>query len=224
MNDSTLRSDYFFMEEILGIMPRARKVSKLAEEGKTSLQSGGKTYHGSIASISKKAKRLVQQAQRRGITLQVMPQVLERHKNNSSWYCGSRDLITWKVEIVLVPGNKTISFNLSELEEDILEHIARHIAETYKDDLDMPSIASSDNYQLVIKRLPTSANNPRYVRIQDNQCLKTILEGLTIVEHPTLYCVTNGHMNEFPIGANEITEKIEITSAAKDPTDPGASV
>jgi hypothetical protein len=227
MSDSTLRSDYFFMEEILDIMPRARKVSKLTEEGKSltndNIHSSSSKNPRSIASINKKAKRLVQQALCRGITLQIMPPVLERHKNNSSWYCGSTDLITWKVEVVLVTQKKTFSFNLSEREEGILNHISKCI-ESYEDKLNMPSILSSDNYQLLIKRLPSSANNPRYVRIKNNDCLKTVLEGFTIVEYPTLDCVTNEDMNDFPVGTNGITEKTPVTSTVKDSTDSGSPV
>ena len=221
MSDSTLRSDYFFMEEILDIMPRANKISKLAEEGKLStagnnnIRSSQMKNPRSIASINKKAKRLVQQARNRGITLQIMPPVLERHKNNSSWYCVSKNLITWKVEVVLVPRQKTISFNLSEQEVGILDHISKHIEQTRENEADMPSLLSSDNYQLVIKRLPSSANNPRYIQIERNECLKKVLEGLTIVEYPTLYCVANEDMTGFPIGANGISEEMVPGSASK---------
>ena len=117
MDDDSLRSDYFFMEEVLEMMPRASKISKLAEEN--SMQS---IAHRSTTSMNsrKKSKRLVQQAERRGITLQVMPCVMERHKKNSSWYCSPRDLITWKTEVVIIPTHKIYSINISEQEEEIL--------------------------------------------------------------------------------------------------------
>ena len=224
MSDSTLRSDYFFMEEVLDVMPRARKVSKLAEDGKlsanNSIHNSSSTKQRSIASINKKAKRLVQQALRRGVNLQIMPQVLERHRNNSSWYCASKDLMTWKVEVILVPKMKTFSFNLSEQEEGILGHISKFIACNYTDDSDIQSTISSDNYQLLIKRLPSSANDPRFIRIQNNDSLKSTLEDLTIVEHPTIYCVTNEDMKDFPIGASGITEKTSIPSSSKDSSHP----
>jgi len=215
------------MEEVLDTMPRARKISKLAEEEKSPTNNNSNTNnsnnHKSIAFINKKAKRLVQQAQRRGITLQVMPPVLERHKKNSSWYCGPRDLITWKVEVVLVPTRKTFSFNLSEQEEGIFDRILKHIAEFHKDDSDMPTSLPSDNYQLLIKRLPGSANNPRYIQIKDNQCLRKVLEGLTIVEHPTIHFVPNENMKDFPIGTNEITEKTATNPMIQDSTNHGTS-
>jgi len=220
MNDSTLRSDYFFMEEILGVMPRARKVSKLAEEGKSTVNCDSSVNNSSknprsISSVNKKAKRLVQQALRRGVTLQVMPPVMERHRNNSSWYCSSRDLITWKVEVILVPQMKTFSFNISEQDQGIIGQISNFIISTYKDDADMPSSMSSDNHQVLIKRLPSSANSPRYIRIKNGDSLKKALEGLTIVEYPTIYCVADGSMKDFQLGTTVITEKTTTTSTSE---------
>mmetsp|Transcript_14075 Transcript_14075/g.35372 ORF Transcript_14075/g.35372 Transcript_14075/m.35372 type:complete len:307 (+) Transcript_14075:387-1307(+) len=228
MSDSTLRSDYFFMEEILGVMPRARKVSKLAEDGKTTAndctRDNASQKNRSVASINKKAKRLVQQALRRGITLQVMPPVMERHRNNSSWYCSSRDLITWKVEVILVPKMKTFSFKLSEQEEGILGHISKYIADTYADDSEMPSTISPDDHQLLIKRLPSSASNPRYIQIKNNESLKTVLDGLTIVEYPTIYCVNDESMKDYPLGTSVITEEASMSSASKDSHPKEASI
>ncbi len=236
MDDSTLRSDYFFMEEVLDVMPRAKKVSKLAEEGKSvnnSIHNNASKNNKSMVSINKKAKRLVQQAQRRGITLQIMPPVLERHRNNSSWYCSSKDLITWKVEIILEPKKKTFSFNLSEQEEGILGRISNHVTSTYADDPNIPPEISPDKYQLLIKRLPSSANNPRYIQINSNDSLRTVLDGLTIIEYPTLYCVANENLKDFPVGASGITETASLPSAseatsappaAKDSSHPGASL
>ncbi len=221
MNDSTLRSDYFFMEEILGVMPRARKISKLAEEGK-SIANGNSSCDNSpknprsIFSINKKAKRLVQQALRRGVTLQVMPPMMERHRNNSSWYCTSRDLITWKVEVILVKQKKTFSFNMSEQDQGIFSQISNAINNIYKDDSGMPSKISSDKHQLLIKRLPSSANSPRYIRIKNDDSLNKALEGLTIVEYPTIYCVSDESMKDFPLGTSVMTEKQPPTFASKD--------
>ncbi|MGK3737673.1 MAG: hypothetical protein ACI90V_004520 [Bacillariaceae sp.] len=209
MNDNTLQSDYFFIEEVLEIMPRASKISKLAEENSISTNTSTSTINNnrSIASLNKKARRLVNQAKNRGITLQVMPGFLERHKNNTSWYCGPRDNITWKVEIIIMPTNKTFSIQLSEKEENILDCITKHIVEFHKDDSDIPSTLSGSNYQLFTKRLPSSAKNPKYVQIENSVCLKKALNGLTIIEHPTIYCVPNDNLEDFPIGTEKITEE-----------------
>mmetsp|Transcript_7191 Transcript_7191/g.17533 ORF Transcript_7191/g.17533 Transcript_7191/m.17533 type:complete len:99 (-) Transcript_7191:96-392(-) len=83
--------------------------------------------------------------------------------------------------------------------------------ETYGGDLGIASMVASDNYNLLIKRLPSSADKPRFVAIEKNMCLKTVLEGLTIVEHPTIYCVSNEFKEDFPIGTNEIIEEVSDT-------------
>mmetsp|Transcript_25562 Transcript_25562/g.28670 ORF Transcript_25562/g.28670 Transcript_25562/m.28670 type:complete len:305 (-) Transcript_25562:916-1830(-) len=211
MSDSTLRSDYFFIEEVLEIIPRARKISKLAEEKSTKTTAiTNKNNHRSNTAMDKKARRLANQAERRGITLQIMPSFLERHKNNTSWYCGPRDLITWKVEVIIMPTKKTFSFKLSEQEEAIFDCISTHMVEFYKDDSDIRDMLLGSNYQLLIKRLPSSAKSPKYIRIEDNECLKKVLEGLTIIENPTIYCVPNESLKEFPIGTEKITERTDI--------------
>ena len=210
MNDNTLQSDYFFIEEVLEIMPRASKISKLAEENSISTGTSTSAINNnrSTASLNKKARRLVNQAKNRGITLQVMPSFLERHKNNTSWYCGPKDNITWKVEIIIMPTKNFFSFQLSEKEENILDCISKHIGEFHRDDSDVPTTLLG-SYQLFTKRLPSSAKDPKYVQIENNICLKKALNGLTIIEHPTIYCVPNENLKDFPIGTEKITEKTD---------------
>jgi len=214
MSDNTLRSDYFFIEEVLETIPRARKISKLAEENftNTTATTNNKNNHRSNGAMDKKARRLASQAERRGISLQIMPSFLERHKNNTSWYCSPRDLITWKVEVIIMPTKKTFSFKLSEQEEAIFDCVSTHMVEFYKDDSDIRNMLLGSNYQLLIKRLPSSAKSPKYVRIEKNECLKKVLEGLTIIENPTIYCVPNESLKEFPIGTEKITEKTDIVN------------
>jgi hypothetical protein len=205
MNESTLRSDYFFLEEVLEQVPRASKIAK------TDTDYNG---HGSSSkkqsTMNKKSRRLVQQAERRSITLRTMPPVMERHKRNTSWYCGPRDMIIWKVEVILHPTKQIINFDLSENEENILilQHILKHLS---------PSggiSGISNNYKLFIKR-PSAANKPRYIEMKPHERLRKALEGLTIIEHPTIYCVPNDetHLKEFPIGTEEILEDTTTTSS-----------
>ena len=134
------------------------------------------------AAINKKSRRLVQQAERRNVILQTMPPIMERHQKNTSWYCGPRDMITWKVEVIMHPSQQTVSFNLSENEENILEHISKHLRPSEE--------LTNNNYKLFIKR-PSPANKPRYIEMKPDECLRKVLDGLTIIEHPTIYCVPN---------------------------------
>lgn len=188
MTDGTVRSDYFFLEEVLEQIPRNGKRARTHQEA-----SPGQAK-------SKKMQRLVQQAERRGIMLQVMPPMMVRHKSNSSWYCPPRDTITWKVEAIVCPSKTSVHFNLSENEENILSHVSKQIQ---KEGIPIPS---GVEFCLFLLRLPSSAKNPRYVEISDSDSLKTILRGMTIVEHPTLYLVPKEMRGQFPTGSETITE------------------
>ena len=112
MSDSTTRSDYFFLEEVLNNLPKNRKRARIQET--------------SSKNSSKKSRRLIQQAERRGINLQMMPSMMERHKKNSSWYCAPRNQITWKVEIVVHPENRALTFQVSEYDENLFDTVSEN--------------------------------------------------------------------------------------------------
>ncbi|KAL3903499.1 MAG: hypothetical protein SGARI_005354 [Bacillariaceae sp.] len=203
MSDSSLRSDYFFLEEVLDQMPRARKVSKMEHPA----DSGGSKHNNKQQATNKKSRRLQQQAEKRGITLQILPSFMEQHKNNNSWYCGPRDLITWKVDCILVPDTEKISFKLLENEEGILEQILKRVPQQ-NDNATMEDASSDSEYKVFVKR-PSPANQPRYKEVNPNESLRDALKGLTIVEHPTIYCVRNikEHLQRFPTGSGLVVEQ-----------------
>ena len=192
MTDRSLRSDFFFLEEVLEHLPRNRRI-KATQETSTSQQK------------SKKLRRLVQQAEHRGITLQIMPSMMVRHQSNSSWYCGPRDTITWKVEVVVHPSKIAVSFNISENEKNITDRILRHCE---KSGIEM----QPEGYILLLMRLPAPAKNPRYVEIGPDDTLKSALKGMMIVEFPTIYCVPHDIRHKFPTDSGKI---IEITQEEK---------
>lgn len=209
MNDNSLRSDYFFLEEVLDQIPRANKMAKM--EPSTNYHTVNRNNHrpsaGNSNNACKKTRRLLQQAERRGVDLQIMPTIMERRKKNSSWYCGPRDTITWKVEAILMPSQKKFFFSLSENEDNILQHVSKHMDVNSRNN--NPSFLSIpvQEYQCFIKRLPSSANSPHYVQIQPSDSLRNVLKGLTIVEHPTIYCVPAEMTDEFPTGTDKIIEQ-----------------
>ena len=57
-------------------------------------------------------------------------------------------------------------------------------------------------------RLPSQANRPRYLRVDDpsTTSLRQVLQGQTIIEYPTLYLVPDELAHEFPIGTDKIEE------------------
>jgi hypothetical protein len=232
MNDDSLRSDYFFLEEVLTQMPRARKVACI-EHGSVvgSGGSGGDNHHhpsrqrrqeqrhrNPSTSTNKKSRRLVQQAQRRNITLQLLPSFMERHQTNTSWYCGPRDMITWRVEFIFIPTGITRSFQISENEQNLWHYIQQqHTSESHP----MTEIQDNKEYKLFLKRFPSPANQPRYIELNattttttttTTTSLRTALEGLTIIEYPTIFCVPNvaEHLKDFPTGTQLIVEEANV--------------
>jgi hypothetical protein len=213
MSDSTLRSDYFFLEEVLDQIPRARKLAKLDPPTTDHHRNGGHSRHhpsttgnNTNSNVNKKIRRLIQQAGRRGVTLQIMPPIMERHRNNTSWYCNPRDMITWKVEVIVIPSKTIISFSISESEDNILQQVSKHIINSSIDTV-LGAAINCNDYHCYIKRLPSSANSPRYVQILPHDNLRTVLQGLTVIEYPTIYCVPNEMIDEFPAGTDMIVEQ-----------------
>jgi hypothetical protein len=179
MTDSSLRSDYFLLEEVLDRMPRDPKRVK-------------------VENPSKMARRVLQQCKRREIQLQVMPPMMERHKTNTSWYSAPRDTITWKVEVILHPSLGTITFQLSENEENVITHI--------RNQFDKVNMTLNGVHHLFVKQLPTSAKSPCYFELHDTDSLRRFLPKKAVVEHPTIYCVPADSVAKFPTGTNKITE------------------
>jgi hypothetical protein len=217
MTDSTLRSDYFLLEEVLNQMPRTKnshpnhnhpnnKRAKLAPNHQSQNNS-----HNNNSNVTKTVRRLVQQAERRGTTLQIMPPIMERHKSNNSWYCAPKDTITWKVEALVyyhhpdLGKKSSLSFQLSENEEHIMDHVVNRCE---KEGVPLLGV-----YKLFLKELPSSAKNPRYVQVQETDTLKKLLTGRTVVEHPTIYCVPDEQVHEFPTTATD-TKITEMSSTA----------
>jgi hypothetical protein len=224
MNNDSIRSDYFFLEEVLTQMPRARKIahieySHVAGSDDTLIRNDQRhnpkrqhlqnQHRRNDTSINKKSRRLVQQAQRRNITLELLPSFMERHKNNTSWYCGPRDMITWKVEFIFIPTKITHCFQISENQENLLDYIRQQPQQLISNNNHVTESLESD-FKLFLKRLPSPANQPRYIELNDaTTCLRTALDGLTIIEHPTIFCVPNvaDRLKDFPTGTKLIVEE-----------------
>lgn len=186
MTDRTLRSDYFFLEEVLQHLPGHGKRLKTED-----LSSQKQTAN------SKKSRRLVEAAERRGITLQIMPAMMARHQSNSSWYCTPKDTITWKVEVIVHPSKELVTFNLPENEENLADQISKHFKKAN-------IVTSLGDYRLFIKRLPSNAKHPLYRKLGASDCLKTALRGMTIVEHPTIHYVPRHRWHEFSTDTDKI--------------------
>lgn len=221
MNDSILKSDYFFLEEVLDQIPRARKAAKMEHTDTSTVPSAGtnpkqkrksdnSNSNFNDAKRAKMSRKLLQQATKRGISLQIMPSFMERHKRNTSWYSVPRDTITWKIEAELVPTHQKVDFTWSEDNENLRSKILQQFglkAGSDSDDNGDNNNKDGEGYHLFVKRLPSKASSPRYVELDGHTSLRMALNGLTIIEHPTIYCVPTIHQHEFAVGTEMVVEQ-----------------
>lgn len=63
----------------------------------------------SPTSLSKRFSLLLRAARQRGVTLEIMPAAFEKHRRNSSLYDVDKDVLYWRVEVVIVTerGDRT---------------------------------------------------------------------------------------------------------------------
>ena len=212
MTDGTLRSDYFFLEEVLDHMPRNRKRARLPQQASHGIPSASTSESSVVGknaldplhiknTQSHKSRRLIQQAQIRGTTLQLMPPFMERHKHNTTSYNLNKNTIFWKIDVIVEPEKRVVSLSLSETEEGVMNQIAKRCFGN-----DFATRLQETKYHLFLKKIPTSAKNPKYVKIDHTTNLKQALAGETIIEYPTIYCVPENQLNEFPTGNDMIVD------------------
>ena len=200
MTDNTLRNDYFFLEDVLN-QTSSKKL---------------KTETSNNDPPSKNRRRLVSQAQQRGVTLQLMPSIMERSKKNSSFYSAQKDLITWRAEVIMVSDpTKNITFNVCESESNVMEHVEKRC------DQSLPT------HSLFLKLPSRPHNNPLYLRLEPNDSLQQSLRGQTIIEHPTIFCVPEDQVQNFPTGTDKIEtidEQPTTSTSADTTTDEAAKI
>ena len=184
MSDQSLRSDYFFLEDVLNQTVKRQKPN-----------------HEKKSHLSKNKKKLKEQARERGIEFKMMPPIMERHKSNSSWYSIQKDTITWKVEVIRIPDRTSVSVHIDEHRTDILDVIRKAFSD---DDDSGVSLLDSNHHKLFVKA-PSSAKTPQYAEIPSFSPLNQALRGLTVIEYPTIYMVPPEKLDEFPT----ITPKIK---------------
>jgi hypothetical protein len=136
MNDTTLRNDYFFLEDVIRTVDGGKrllpKVGPIQSDGTplTLLSqieyscheksnhhhaleddttttttsnhhpSSNKRFKPNSDRLPPRWRRLVHEANRRNITLLLMPQGMTRHKMNTSYYRHQTDTLVWKLEFV----------------------------------------------------------------------------------------------------------------------------
>ena len=176
---------------------------------------------------SKNKQRLVDMAKDRNIHLLLMPPGMQRHKNNKSTkYDAKKDLIFWKVEFIfhvytIIKGKEvhsTATIVLDRVPEDQslmkyfkvefekqLYHSAqsetRNIISKFRKSKDLTSL--HDNVHSLMKKIP-SPGSAKYSRVDIQSSLKDILQGMTVIEFPTIDVILNDNSNRFPLIIQEI--------------------
>ncbi|GFH44138.1 hypothetical protein CTEN210_00612 [Chaetoceros tenuissimus] len=176
---------------------------------------------------SKNKQRLVDMAKDRNIQLLLMPPGMQRHKNNKSTkYDTKKGLIFWKVEFIfhvytIIEGKEvhsTATIVLDRVPEDQplmkyfkvefekqLYHSAqsetRNIISKFRKSKDLTSL--HENVHSLMKKIP-SPGCAKYSRIDLHSSLKDILQGMTVIEFPTIDVVLNDNAKRFPLMIQDI--------------------
>lgn len=156
-------------------------------------------------------KRLVKEASNRGIDLLLMPYGMEKRKKNNTAYKAKTDTILWKVEWAFhVSGDKRMSPSSTRIldrfsEMSILETELCKITKKLVTSDRSAQFANSENLLLFIKILPCSSKNAKYVKVDKAQSLRQALQGLTIIEFPTVEVVHEKNVSLFQTLIEEIT-------------------
>jgi hypothetical protein len=216
MNDSTVNSDYFFLENVLQTMDGGKRLIKqigaIAGGGSQRLlpevddanngndddddddndRRDQKRRKPNVEHLPPKWRRLVQQAKERDITLLLMPPGMERHKSNTTHVHAKSNVFMWKVEFAIhVDGTAaTTIVSLNKVPEDaIIRHEWEKVA---------PNVSPAQDLHFMFKMIPCPANRPSYMELDKESTLKDALRGMTVIEYPTIDVVIATELHKFP--------------------------
>jgi hypothetical protein len=200
MSDTTLTSDYFFLEDVMRHVKKPRlslaiHTSTTEPETHPLLQkidrTGSDRFQRLPQHLPQKMRKLVQAAASRGTRILIQPSGLSRHQENRS-YVNKEGIIYWSVEI-LIYRERDDANQCCEKKERIL---AGPFAETSRvRDVVPTTIPTGCSYYL--RRFPSVVHQPIHV----DSTWKEILQDMTLIEFPTLYI---GPQTKFPQAITEV--------------------
>jgi hypothetical protein len=209
MSDTTIRSDYHFLENVLTTMDGGKRLLRKVGAAQTEPRKQEEVLVHSMMQLSQddhdvepQAKRprtknrLVQKAEDRGVTLLQMPPGMQRHKSNTSWYHAKTDTFYWKVDFLIHDtSSPTRVLSLPKLSEhaNLSEELAKALPDL------------SNNSHLLVKRLPCRSNSPSYIELdRKSSTLHTALQDMTVIEYPTIEVVPPELLDRFPRQIQEV--------------------
>jgi len=216
MDDRTMDSDYHFLEDVLGQVESSQRYLKQMGG------SGGNQHHKKrqrleaqaephpVLKISEfkgplvnsnvshpKWRHFQQQASDRGVQLVFMPPGMQRHKLNKSYV--KEDAIYWTVEWCVYSAKTN---------QPSVRQTTTLVPESAIVEKALPtSIAPSQQYSFLMKKLPSPSNQPKYVQLSNTTTLAEALRDMTVIEYPTIDVVPLGRLDEFPRVIEEIQKQ-----------------
>mmetsp|Transcript_17372 Transcript_17372/g.32940 ORF Transcript_17372/g.32940 Transcript_17372/m.32940 type:complete len:344 (+) Transcript_17372:36-1067(+) len=175
---------------------------------------------------------LVQKAKERNIRLLLMPQGMQRHIQNKSKYDAKKDRILWKVEVVFhvisaindenstennqqlksvivldrIPETESIYSHLCKEFETLVSHSApsetRCVLRHFRESNAIHKIKS--DAIMFMKRVPCCASQPKFVKVDLKQQLREMLNGMTVIEFPSIDVVLPEGSQYFPLFIEEV--------------------
>lgn len=215
MDDSTLQSDFFFLENVLQTVDGGKRLLKdmgaRASGGPQSLvaeitipsadeQAPASKKQKVMNDLPPKWRRLVEQAKERDITLLLMPPGMHRHKSNTTHYVAKTESILWRLEFLVHDDKDDASHQPKVLINNKVTEESKLMDEWNKH---MNNFVDED-YHFLLKKLPCPSNKPQYVKIDKQGTLKDTLKGMTVIEYPSICVVKTKDLEKFPLLIQEV--------------------
>jgi hypothetical protein len=169
-----------------------------------------------VQHVHPKWRSFQRQAQRRGTSIMFMPHGMQRHKDNKS-YCKKEVLhwfIEWCIHGDVVQHQENTCTDSSEVKtlRTAPQRISLVAAETTTLDailkvLPLPQRESLDGYVILLKRIPSPSNQPKYVQLDKASTLSAALQDMTVIEYPILELVPTGRLDEFSLVIQAMQKK-----------------
>jgi len=235
MNDNHLRHDFFFIKEgerLAGesfrISSKQSKKTKRAqmiakgnreEKDKDDIESRSWSSH---TALPMALKKLVAEANSRGITLRLMPRGMTRRRVNTTFYAYKTQKFYWRIEWIFnthLGKEKEIKLMDERVDDGTLlsEALSNRIGAITvttnqgESDLDtsqrkalrtkLDTYLEVDSSELIILLpiLYTPASQQQYHQLDQQLTVQHNLKGKTLIEFPTLYVVTKEQLPHFTI-------------------------
>lgn len=186
-NDKDLLNDYRFLEDAERKL--FSNVSSVSKRQNTRFSP----YH-----LSKRCKFLMNAAFKRGISLSFVHPGLSKNKINTSFFTISTDTIEWHVDWLFSTSNTLVKDNKVPETCVLIEAVRKFINFTeyphHKKSLEDYRGDKLDTCQFLLKVENMPANKPRYFPLNYHQTIAQNLNGICLIEYPTIVIVPSSDL------------------------------